>query len=65
MVNINKGAIKMTEYECEYCFEYPLKSYVEDQLGGIFCNEHCHSQMYYEHKWDIVKKVNLLKEEKL
>ena len=55
----------MTKYECEYCFEYPLKSYVEDQLGGIFCNEHCHSQMCYEHKWDIVKRVNLPKEKEI
>jgi hypothetical protein len=55
----------MTKYECEYCFEYPLKAYVEDQLGGIFCNEHCHSQMYYEHKWDIVKRVNPPKEKEL
>ena len=42
--------------ECEYCMEYPLKSYVEDELGGIFCNEHCFKQMPYENKWKIIRR---------
>jgi hypothetical protein len=50
----------MTKYECEYCMEYPLKSYVIDELGGVYCNEYDHKQMsdnVYEAKWKIVEEV--------
>ena len=50
----------MTKYECEYCMEYPLESYVIDELGGVYCNAHCHKQMndnVYEAKWKIVEEV--------
>ena len=50
----------MNKYECEYCMEYPLESYVIDELGGVYCNEHCHKQMsdnVYEAKWKIVEEV--------
>jgi hypothetical protein len=49
----NKGLYVL---ECEYCMEYPLKSYVEDELGGVFCNEHCFKQMPYENKWKIIRR---------
>ena len=50
----------MNKYECEYCMEYHLKSYVIDELGGVYCNEHCHQQMndnVHETKWEIVEEV--------
>lgn len=49
----NKGLYVL---ECEYCMEYPLKSYVEDELGGIFCNDHCFKQMPYENEWKIIRR---------
>jgi len=50
----------MNKYECEYCMEYPLESYVIDELGGVYCDQHCHKQMNdnaNKTKWKIVEEV--------
>lgn len=36
---------EVQKYYCEYCGEENLKSHVEDEIGGIFCNKRCHKLM--------------------
>ena len=31
-------------YYCENCFKEGLKSYFEDRLGSIFCDEKCYKE---------------------
>ena len=49
---------------CEYCFNDNIKTWVENSIGAIFCDDHCADRMnkeLYADNYEIVKRKGVNK----